>query len=300
MFFQLVLYRARNGGSSDVPKGYFVEVGGEERADVDGGPAGTDKRPTKVKLGAWVQEMRRCRKVLGNPTADPGKAAEAASALTPQRIEALDSVDFAWENVKANPRSFRHDLWRERYDMLVEYHAEHGHCDVPKEEGLLHRWCNNQRDLNAEVAGTKVDMGPTARKCAGWGEEVSLDRKKRLMGKQTADFKKVWMTRKAKLDELGFVWRKRGRTSWEDRLEELKQYKAEFGNCLVPQHYALNRQLGKWVNKVRTEYNYFQQGKKSAMTEERIALLEAINFEWTTIGKGRPSACENRQRPVVL
>jgi len=72
-------------------------------------------------------------------------------------------------------------------------------------------------------------------------------------------------------------------------LEELKKYKEEFGNCQVPQHYVHNRQLGKWVNKVRTEYKYFIKGKKSAMTEERIALLEAIDFEWTHGTKGRPS-----------
>jgi len=72
-------------------------------------------------------------------------------------------------------------------------------------------------------------------------------------------------------------------------LEELKQYKAEFGNCQVPQHYVLNRQLGKWVNRVRTEYKQFRNGMKSAMTDERIALLEALDFEWTNGTKGRPS-----------
>jgi len=305
MFFQLTLYRARNGGSCDVPKGYCVEVGGEERASADGGcPGSSGQNRRKVKLGNWVQEMRRHRRVVvknekrkvavddqsSTQQSNVEPAVLAATAkLTPERIEALDSLNFTWENVKSNPRAFRHDLWVERYNMLVEYHAEHGHCNPPNEERLLHRWCNTQRDLNAEVSGTKVDMGPTARKCAGWAEELSADRKKRIEGKQSSDYKEVWRARKAKLDELNFVWRKRDRVSWEDRLEELKQYKAEFGDCQVPQHYVLNRKLGKWVNRVRTEYKHFRNGTKSAMTVERIALLGALDFEWTNSTKGRPS-----------
>jgi len=202
MFLQLVLYRTRNGGSCDVPKGYLVEAGGE-RSAVDGSLC-LGKERARVNLGGWVHEMRRYRRTLvrqgannPSPSRQPDeKLVEAASVLTPDRIEALDGLGFAWEVARMNPRSFRHDLWQERYDKLVEFHAEHGHCDVPKEHGLLHRWCNNQRDLNAEVMGTKVDMGPTARKCAGWAEEVSVERKRRIRGMQTPEYKEVWLKRK--------------------------------------------------------------------------------------------------------
>jgi hypothetical protein len=35
--------------------------------------------------------------------------------------------------------------------------------------------------------------------------------------------------------------------SWNQKLEELKAYEAEHGDCLVPQRYPANPQLGAWV-----------------------------------------------------
>ena len=34
---------------------------------------------------------------------------------------------------------------------------------------------------------------------------------------------------------------------WHRMLEELKAYEAERGDCLVPQNYSANPQLGSWV-----------------------------------------------------
>jgi hypothetical protein len=48
------------------------------------------------------------------------------------------------------------------------------------------------------------------------------------------------------LESLGFVWSKRDLVDWYSRLEELKQYKKEHGDCLVPNKYSANPQLGTW------------------------------------------------------
>lgn len=48
------------------------------------------------------------------------------------------------------------------------------------------------------------------------------------------------------LERLGFVWSKRDLVDWYSRLEELKQYKQEHGDCLVPNKYSANPQLGTW------------------------------------------------------
>ena len=53
-------------------------------------------------------------------------------------------------------------------------------------------------------------------------------------------------------------------------MEELKQYKETHGDCHVPQHYVHNRPLGKWVNRLRTNYKHYLLGQKSALTEERM------------------------------
>ena len=88
------------------------------------------------------------------------------------------------------------------------------------------------------------------------------------------------------LNELGFVWKVKEQTSWNDRLEELKAFQAVNGHTVVPQLYEQNKALGKWVTKQRYCYNLKLQGKKTQLTDERIAALNAIGFGWSA-RKGR-------------
>ena len=67
---------------------------------------------------------------------------------------------------------------------------------------------------------------------------------------------------------------------WEERFEELKDYRKKYGNCNVPQNYQHNKQLGNWVSNQRREYKKFQKGEKSFITIERIAKLKSIDFVW--------------------
>lgn len=57
------------------------------------------------------------------------------------------------------------------------------------------------------------------------------------------------------LNMLGFTWTIRSRDSlgesWNQRFEELKQYKEENGHCLVPSRYPPNPELGIWVGTQR-------------------------------------------------
>ena len=41
--------------------------------------------------------------------------------------------------------------------------------------------------------------------------------------------------RKEKLDAIGFLWKVRERADWNDRYQELVEYKNENGHCVVPQ-----------------------------------------------------------------
>jgi len=63
------------------------------------------------------------------------------------------------------------------------------------------------------------------------------------------------------------------------------EYKNEYGNCNVPNRYEPNKQLGPWVHTQRQQYRLLQQGKKSHMTDERIAKLEKIGFQWRLNGR---------------
>jgi len=75
---------------------------------------------------------------------------------------------------------------------------------------------------------------------------------------------------------------------WNRRFDELRKYCSTHGDCLVPQKWPKNLQLGTWVNTQRRHYKMFMEGKPSSMRWERIEALESIGFAWST-SRGAPS-----------
>lgn len=69
---------------------------------------------------------------------------------------------------------------------------------------------------------------------------------------------------------------------WHQRFNELLEFKAEYGNCLVPNAFPNNPQLGAWVKRQRRQYKLFRQGLHSTITLERIKKLEKLGFYWTS------------------
>ncbi|OEU22157.1 hypothetical protein FRACYDRAFT_177848 [Fragilariopsis cylindrus CCMP1102] len=69
---------------------------------------------------------------------------------------------------------------------------------------------------------------------------------------------------------------------WQSRYHELKEYNTLNKHTNVPKDYTRNPQLGRWVNTQRTQYNLLLNGKESGLTTERINLLDAIGFAWSS------------------
>jgi hypothetical protein len=55
------------------------------------------------------------------------------------------------------------------------------------------------------------------------------------------------------LDALDFTWQHRERGSWDDRYQELAEFKGQNGHCDVPMVYERNPKLGRFVNAMRTK-----------------------------------------------
>ena len=89
------------------------------------------------------------------------------------------------------------------------------------------------------------------------------------------------------LEDIGFSWDAQ-EDIWQQRFNELKEYRERYGDCNVPSQWSENPQLGRWVSTQRSQYRLYQEGKKSSMTKERMQALESINFEWR-VRKGRRS-----------
>ena len=127
---------------------------------------------------------------------------------------------------------------------LVKFRNEHGHCNVPQRSGELGSWVKGLRSLyKNHKAGVKTTL--------------------------TSEFI-------SELEAIGFSWNLKDH--WQEKFELLATYSEEHGNCDVPRKHE---SLGRWVAEQRSEYKKKAGDKKSAMTEEKINMLNAIGFDWS-------------------
>lgn len=63
-------------------------------------------------------------------------------------------------------------------------------------------------------------------------------------------------------------------TKWGGKYQQLKEYYEQHQDCNVPQRYENNPSLGIWVSDQRQAY------KKNKLSQERIDLLNQLNFDW--------------------
>jgi hypothetical protein len=152
---------------------------------------------------------------------------------------------------KAKMRKER--AWNDLHSQLLEYKAEHKNCLVPSvypKNKALGAWVANQR--------TQYRLRSEGKHSFLTEERIKL------------------------LSEAGFVWSPQG-NSWNDRYNQLLEYKAEHKNCLVPSVYSKNKALGTWVANQRALLR--SEGEKSQLTKERIKLLSEAGFVWRVNGK---------------
>jgi hypothetical protein len=105
--------------------------------------------------------------------------------------------------------------WKDRLSELADYQKFHGHCNVPtkySENAKLGTWVANQRSQH------------------------SLHRK--------GETSPMTLSRIEALEGLGFEWRGCGAT-WEDRLDELADYRKVHGHCNVPGKHSEYAELGR-------------------------------------------------------
>jgi hypothetical protein len=108
--------------------------------------------------------------------------------------------------------------------------------------------------------------------------------------------------REAALRALDFVWDSHA-ASWEERYQELIQFKQEHGHANVPKHFPSNPKLSIWVKCQRRQYKLLLQKKKSNMTLDRFQKLQLIGFCFCprgTVSGGRKNNTSNEPIPEEL
>ena len=197
------------------------------------------------QLACWVKYQRELYKLH-----QEGKQ----TSLTMEQIKSLNNIGFDWRVGEL----FNEIMWNTRLSELEKYKHIVGDTNVPTfyaPNQVLSYWVCYQRKL------------------------YKLNEE----GKKTA----LTMDRIKSLNKIGFDRRGRdyyNEIIWNTRLRELTEYKNTFSDTNVPQNWAQNKQLGRWVYYQRKLYKLNEEGKKTALTIERINSLEKIGFNWGKFG----------------
>jgi len=159
----------------------------------------------------------------------------------------------------SKPDSVHREMWQKRYNELQDFRRKTGHCNVPQRfdsNKPLGKWVHKQRQELKKMRD---------------GDSSSLSAE-----------------RVEALDLIGFqcTTSNRAEALWQQRFNELEGFKAESGHCNVPQKFAPNIALGKWVHRQRHEFKKIRDGDASFLTKHRIDKLIEIGL------------CPNRQEAV--
>ena len=84
------------------------------------------------------------------------------------------------------------------------------------------------------------------------------------------------------LDAIGFEISSAHDELFEVRMAQLREYKARYGDTLVPITYDENRALAQWVSTQRRRYRQLQKTgvRPYGFSDERIRQLDDIGFVW--------------------
>lgn len=148
-------------------------------------------------------------------------------------------------------KPYHEDKWMENFHQLLKFKEEHGNCLVPHTylpNPLLARWVKRQR------------------------RQYKLCLERCPQSTMTPERIEI-------LNKEGFVWDSHEIT-WMRKFYDLIDYRKIHGHCRVPSCSKDHPQLATWVKCQRRQYRLKREGKSSAMTTQRIKLLDDVGFSW--------------------
>jgi hypothetical protein len=218
----------------------------------------------KQTVDATQTEIQRLQALLDKKPAGKKKFHPSQ----PKTAIDLTIQDIADESIKISGKSDRKTSaadarWKARFQQVVAYKLQHGHCNVPKShtDKSLHAWVRNQRDAKKQ-----------------------LEAGKRRLGRDT-----MTQERMDALNSIGFQWvvgHQPNDALWEQMFQALIEFKQQYGHTQVPTSHP--GKLGKWVLNQRARRRLLEklgEGKAKGMTWARVEKLDAIDFVWEASGR---------------
>eukprot|EP00522_Entomoneis_paludosa_P004392 CAMPEP_0172472424 /NCGR_PEP_ID=MMETSP1065-20121228/68318_1 /TAXON_ID=265537 /ORGANISM="Amphiprora paludosa, Strain CCMP125" /LENGTH=1017 /DNA_ID=CAMNT_0013230559 /DNA_START=356 /DNA_END=3407 /DNA_ORIENTATION=- len=130
------------------------------------------------------------------------------------------------------------DKWNERFQELREFKAKMGHCNVPhsyKINASLARWVKRQRHQYRILMQRYQDNSSS-----------SFEASTTMIQQERGGTPPTPLCAPAG-------------DKWNERFQELREFKAKMGHCNVPHSYKINAPLARWVKRQRHQYRILMQ-----------------------------------------
>mmetsp|Transcript_34547 Transcript_34547/g.75625 ORF Transcript_34547/g.75625 Transcript_34547/m.75625 type:complete len:576 (-) Transcript_34547:147-1874(-) len=236
-------------GDGGALQGVAAAVAQDAPSDIGDDAEADDGDVANAKTGPVISQLYVCSQC--------GKGLKSQAGLTshlqhcdPEKVRAELNRNPQEKALKINTK--RREKWEANFAALEAYKEEHRHCKVPAND-------------------------PTHLQLGRWVSSIRREYKKRQEGKKN----QLTDERVLKLVSIGFDFSVHG-TNWDLKYQELLEYKARHGDCNVPLKYKENQPLAIWVHRQRIAHRKrFEEGKKSGMSDERIAALDKVGFDWS-------------------
>lgn len=211
---------------------------------------GTPDVPTQSKddpsLGTWVARQRR---------------QYLAGEISPQRVDALESIGFLWD--------VHEQRWDQFYNELVAFHATHGHTRVPVAMGALWHWVERQR-RHLRKHTHEDHQEPSSEDDHNNTEKIAALNQINFDWSQVAPDEQ----RAKRLKELTFSVALQ-EERWQENFQKLSTFQERYGHFVVPHTSPKYQELASWVKNQRFAH------KRGRLSSERVAALNNIGFAWT-------------------
>lgn len=218
--------------------------------------------------------------------------------ISDERIKALDKLGFNWESSRSprdprsNPRgprpanpNMRFEL---RIDQLRAFKEKHGHLQVKKaHDKSLYSFCMNVRSASRRP-GVGVRLSDDRLKLLNdLGFEWNVTKKAHVVDKTESQSQSPKDVPTSSSSKKGVS---RTFLSFEERVEQLKEFKEKFGNVKVTRSY--DKSLYAFCTNIRAGRRNPGAGMK--VTDERVKVLDVLGFEWSV----KKSVDQVEQKPI--
>ena len=147
----------------------------------------------------------------------------------------------------------------DHFNALLEFKSVHGHCNVP-------------RTRSADSHNPYHSLGIWVSNMRGSYWRMKRGGKPHI---------RITPSIIERLADIGFRWSLR--VSFDEHLNDLTKFKAQFGHCNVPRDNEEHQSLVKWISNLKYSKKKIDNNEKPNMnlTPKKISLLTKLGLKWS-------------------